>query len=451
MPSVVSFIHDLCYDDLSDDVRHMAENCLLDLIATQVGATTTRLSHIIRDYAASAYAGGDSTIFFDGRRLHPAGAALANAMTIDGLDCHDGHRLTKGHVGVNIIPAAAAMLQSPQRQREASGRELIAALVMGYEVASRAAIALHATVADYHTSGAWGAVGCAAVAARALGLDESQTRHALGIAEYYGPRSQMMRVIDHPTMLKDGSGWGAMAGVSAGFMAAGGFTGAPAITVEGRDVAGLWQDLGNRWRILETYFKPHAICRWAQPAMEGAVKISGEQHLAPENIQRVVVETFYEATCLNHPHPKDTEEAQYSLPFPLAATLIHGNLGHRQLVGDALHDPRVLELADKVELVSVDDLNNRFPAERLARVSVYTTDGSVHHSGMVAPRGDPESPWSDADFEGKYRWLAEGLLEPDRAEAILAAVRGVTEMDEVSRLFDLLAPPLLPGDSATAE
>ncbi|MFQ5611494.1 MAG: hypothetical protein ACE5H9_05120 [Anaerolineae bacterium] len=97
------------------------------------------------------------------------------------------------------------------------------------------------------------------------GLSAEQTRQAMGIAEYHGPRSQMMRCIDHPTMLKDGSGWGAMAGVNAGMLAAQGFTGAPALTVESEAVASCWADLGSRWLIMEQGFKPHAVCWWAQP------------------------------------------------------------------------------------------------------------------------------------------------------------------------------------------
>ena len=116
-------------------------------------------------------------------------------------------------------------------------------------------------------------MGCAAVTARRLGLNEDQTRHALGIAEYHGPRLPMMRGVDYPTMVKDGSGWGAMAGVSAGLMAGSGFTGAPALTVEGADVAGIWADLGDRWLITEQYFKPYAVCRWAQPAIAGALAL----------------------------------------------------------------------------------------------------------------------------------------------------------------------------------
>ena len=128
------------------------------------------------------------------------------------------------------------------------GREFITCLVLGYEIATRAGMALHATARDYHTSGAWNALGCAAIGARMLGLSADATRHALGIAEYHGPRSQMMRCIDHPTMVKDGSGFGALAGVSAACLAADGFTGAPALLIEGEAEAPFWRDLGTAGR-----------------------------------------------------------------------------------------------------------------------------------------------------------------------------------------------------------
>ena len=180
-------------------------------------------------------------MLFDGRIVSPAGAALAGGMTIDALDGHDGHKLTKGHVGCGVFPAVLALAEA---EEQLSGEEFLTTLVIGYEIGTRAGIALHRTACDYHTSGAWVAVACAALGARMLGLDRARTRDAIGIAEYHGPRSQMMRCIDHPTMLKDGSGWGAMAGVSAAYLAADGFTGAPAITIEGDDVADLWGDLG---------------------------------------------------------------------------------------------------------------------------------------------------------------------------------------------------------------
>ena len=155
---------------------------------------------------------------------------MQGALQIDALDAHDGHKLTKGHVGCGVLPALLAFTQAEHLQDD---REFLAALVVGYEIGTRAGIALHRTACDYHTSGAWIAIAAAALGARTLKLNTTKTREAIGIAEYHGPRSQMMRVIDQPTMVKDGSGWGAMAGVSAAYLAAEGFTGAPAVTVEG--------------------------------------------------------------------------------------------------------------------------------------------------------------------------------------------------------------------------
>ena len=158
-------------------------------------------------------------------RASASGAAFANAATIDGFDAHDGHPLTKGHAGCGCF---AALLAFAGDGLALSGSEALGHLLLGYEVAIRAGIALHATAAEYHTTGAWVSIATASIGARMLGLDKASLREAIGIAEYHGPRSQMMRCIDFPTMVKDGSGWGAMAGVMAAHLAREGFTGAPA-------------------------------------------------------------------------------------------------------------------------------------------------------------------------------------------------------------------------------
>jgi 2-methylcitrate dehydratase PrpD len=137
-------------------------------------------------------------------------------------------------------------------------------------------LALHASVADYHCSGAWNALGCAAVAARLLAFDAPRIRQALGVAEYFGPRGQILRACESPTMVKDGSGWGAHVGVTAALLARDGFTGAPALTIERDDARAFWDDLGSRWRIREQYFKAYPVCRWAQPAVEARTSLAAD-------------------------------------------------------------------------------------------------------------------------------------------------------------------------------
>jgi len=361
-------------------------------------------------------------------------------MTIDALDIHDGYLPVKGHAGAAVVPAALATV-SVDGGRSVSGQELLTTVVIGYEVALRAGVALHATACDYHTSGAWSAIGCAAMTARTLELAANQTRHALGIAEYHGPRSQMMRCIDHPTMLKDGSGWGAMTGVSAALLARAGFTGAPAVTVEAPESAATWADLGTRWRITEQFFKPYAVCRWAQPAIAGTLALQKEHRLPLAAIERIQVVTFHQATRLACRHPTTTEEAQYSLPFPVAAALVHGQLGLSQLSGVGLHDPQVLRLADCIELVDDPVMSGRFPAERVARVRIETTDGVVFDSDEVQAPWDAADPPTDEALIEKFRWLASDSLSAKRADELLDIVWNCAEVTDVGRLSALLAAP----------
>ncbi len=403
----VGWLHVLRFEDLPLPVVRQAKRCLLDLLGVASAGQGTRMAGITANFAAAQLGGSPGArILFDGRRVSPSGAAFAGASMIDSFDAHDGHALTKGHAGVAILPAVLALADSGARM---DGRELLTSIVLGYEVATRAGIALHASACDYHTSGAWNALACAAVGARHLGLDPARTREALGTAEYHGPRSQMMRCIAYPSMVKDGSGWGALAGLSAAYLARDGFTGAPAITVEDAAHAALWADLGQRWRILEQYFKPYPVCRWAQPAMEAAAMLLRTHRLESSRIARIEVRTFTEAAALAVAAPRTTEEAQYSLPFPLAALLVHGAVGADAIAGPGLRDEAVVRLAERVALVADPQFSARFPAERIAQVTLVLDDGTALRSEPTTARGGTDSPLSDAEVSAKFHRLATSL------------------------------------------
>ncbi len=435
---VIDYIHNLRWEDMPDDVKNQARRCLLDTIGTAIAGRKTDLSRIIYDFAAAAYGGNEARLWLNGRSVSIPGAALAHGMTIDALDIHDSCRPVKGHAGVALVPAALA---AAGKYGPISGKELLTTLVMAYDIAIRAGTAQHATVCDYHTSGSWSALGCAAILARWMGLDAAKTRHALGIAEYHGPRSQMMRCIDFPTMVKDGSGWGAMAGVSAAQMAQLGFTGAPAIVVEEERVAPYWQNLGNDFAIMIQYFKPYAVCYWAQAPIAGALKLKNEHGLAVDDIAVVRVHTFHEATRLAMRRPQNTEEAQYSLPFPVAMALHHGQLGYAELHGEALFDEAVLALADRVEMVDDDVFNARFPSERLARVQIETQDGRLFDSGEMRPLWDLTAQATDDELRQKFRWLAGAGLSDGQIGALETAVWQCEELDDITPIIEMLNPP----------
>jgi 2-methylcitrate dehydratase PrpD len=437
----ISFIHDLAFADLPPDVVAQAQRCLLDLIGVAASGAETDLARIVCRQAVRLFGSPESgaRMMMDGRRASAAGAAYAGASLIDSFDAHDGHVLTKGHAGVAILPALLAVIDA--EGLAPTGRDLLVALVLGYEIATRAGIALHASVADYHTSGAWSALGCAAVAARLLRLSLGQTREALGIAEYHGPRSQMMRCIDFPTMLKDGSGWGALAGISAAYLAQDGFTGAPAITMEAAGQAALWADLGTRWRIREQYFKPYPVCRWAQPAVEAVHSLLQTHGLTAADVAEVEIRSFAAAARLASAAPTTTEEAQYSLPFPVAAMIVHGRIGAAEITGGGLTDPAVLAVSRSLRLVEDPGFTARFPAERLAVATILTRDSRRLTSTPMPARGNPENPLAAEEIGAKFRALA-ARLGAVRIAALEAAVAALAEPDADSRaLAELLLVP----------
>ena len=441
-PSLDRFVHDLSFDALPDPVVRQAKRCLVDLAGTAAAGVGTSLSAIIRAHAVEQYGSGGrgARMIFDGRRVSPVGAALAGGTIVDSFDAHDGHVLTKGHAGAAVLPGLLAVLDAVEAPMD--GKEFLTSLVLGYEIAIRAGIATHRISPDYHTSGAWNALGVAALAARRLGLGTGKLRHALGIAEYHGPRSQMMRCIDHPTMLKDGSGVGAMVGIGAAFLARDGFSGAPALVVESADTADIWDDLGTRWRILEMYFKPYPVCRWAHPAIRAVLDLRAAHAIVSDAVNSIEIHTFHEAAMLDHPAPADTEQAQYSLPFPVAAALVRGKLGPADIDGPALHDPAVLDLARRIRLFEDPALSARFPAERYASARITLCDGRMFECAPVPAHGDCDTPLSDRQITAKFLEAAQPTLTGADAAAMLQAIEDLEAPAAFERFIArVLSPP----------
>ncbi|MEO9819478.1 MAG: MmgE/PrpD family protein [Yoonia sp.] len=412
-PSVEVFILGLTPTDIPSDVLHMARRCLVDTIAVWAAGTTTAPSRIARDHAAKRYP-GTLPMPFDGRVVNPVGLAFAGAATVDALDAHDGHQECKGHASVALVPALFAELGRDSCTMDA----LLCHLVVGEEVAIRCGLSLHATAPDYHSSGAWNALGCAAIASRLRGLTQDKTRQALGIAEYYGPRAQMMRCIEHPTMVKDSSSWGALTGVSAADLAEDGFTGAPALTVEAPEVAGIWSDLGSRWRILESNFKAYPVCRWAHPPVEAILALMRSENISIPEIESITVHTFHEATRLAARRPKDSDMAQYSLPLAVALALRFGTILPEYLLPENYDNPDIWSLVDIVAFEENDECNAAFPGERYAFVTLELKAGGHVKSDFKAARGNYDAPLSDHELIEKLQLFARKVLDDDTRASI---------------------------------
>lgn len=403
-----------------------SKRCLLDLIGVAAAATRTPLAEKARRYVTSQHAGQRPLLFASGS-ASPTGVALHGAWLIDAFDAHDGQVLTKGHAGVALLPGLIAL---PEMET-LSGREFLGLLALGYEVSTRAGIALHATACDYHTSGAWNALGVAAFGSRLLNLDRDRLHEALGIAEFYAPRSQMMRCIDHPTMLKDGSGWGAMAGVAAALLARDDFTGAPAVTVTSSEVQGIWADLGQRWYLFEQYFKTYPVCRWAQPAVEAVLTLRDTIH-SSQRIERIEIHTFHEAKRLATHRPATTEQAQYSLPWSVACAVADGTIDAESVTA-RLGDAALHALSERVTVIEADRYNARFPARRWAHARVLLSDGHWLESVPYEARGNPDNPLTYEEIVAKYHALADPVLGP-----VATTLRHVVETLEQRSARELL-------------
>src|SRR5918998_2849496 len=433
---VVEFARTTRWGDLPADVRSQAIRCVLDLCGAAVAGSRARAARSTAGYALYAHGSGPSTIIGTGAGSTSVGAALANGFAASALDIDDGYRPVKGHPGAVVFPAVLAAAE----EAKSSGVEFLTALVVGYEVAMRAGRLLHALYDHYHGSGAWAPIGAAAGVARLLGCDAQQAWHALGIAEFHAAMAPEMRSVEHPSMLKDGIGWGAMVGVASAELAARGFTGIPALFDAGDSGRHLTESLGDEYLILDLYFKLYACCRWAQPAIEGALSAARQIGATATDVARVRVHTFEAATHLRSAAPRTTEEAQFSLPWPIACALIDGVVGPEQVSGESLSDTARRELAARVELVVDPELERAFPEQALAWVEIQTTGGSRARSNISAAPGDADTPLGDEELTDKFRRLTDPVLGADLAERLASVIRELPASVSLKEITKLLRP-----------
>jgi 2-methylcitrate dehydratase PrpD len=277
----------------------------------------------------------------------------------------------------------------------------------------------------------------AACAGRLLGLARSHLREALGTAEYHAPIAPMMKGIDVPCMGKDSLGWGNMTGLVSVLMARRGFTGVEPFFSDAPQKEWLTA-LGKKYEILNLYFKPYAACRWAQPAVAGCLKLVKDHNLEPTDLAAVKVRTFKAAASLTRRPPRNTEEAQYNLAFPVAAALLDGVVGPAQVLPPRLFDKDILDLAGRLEVDVDPTFEDRFPAKAMASVEIITRDGRRFDSGPVEARWEPPDTLpSDNELKEKFIWLTSPVLGQPRAHELLQLVWQFEKAADARQLIKL--------------
>lgn len=445
--ALAELIANTSFEDLPSEVVWEAKRRIADVVGAGLAGSRTFVGTRITEFASGMDKSETCLIWGTGKRSSPAYAALANGTMTFHLELDDVHRTSNTHPGVTTIPAALALAEA----RGLSGRDLLTAVVLGYEAQIRVGLAVSPSIFVDRTflpPGTQGVFGAAAAAAKLLGLDATTTAGALGTASYIGPlapfESFRLGAPSKDTIM----GWANHAGLHAAQLAAHGF-GGPDSALEGQyghfrtvsqhfDMDRFFRGLGQSFEILRTGFKPYACCRQHHTAIDAVMELKEKHEIMPEQVECIRHRTFVVASRGSNTKPDSVQAAKYSAPYTIAAALALGRNERPQYAMELIEDPSLLHLASKVEVLPDAELEALYNEKWASIVEVTLKDGRVLTARRDLPKGEPEHPLSDAELKEKFLSLASDCVSVDRAKAIWDAIFKLDEMADVSTLTRLL-------------
>jgi 2-methylcitrate dehydratase PrpD len=432
MTRVAEFVKNLKFEDLDQGTIQTAKACLLDFIGAVLGGAETKAGDVSLRFAKIfCTSPAESTIWCTGEKTSPFCATFLHGTIGSALDIDDGHRMAVGHPGGVIIPAVISIAEEMRR----SGREVIEALVCGYEVGIRSG---NISIPISAGSGRWGSLGAAVAVAKLLSLDLEEIQQALNISATFTPAAPVeedLQKFGFMPMTKFSSGWGGVVGICSAFLSKEGFTGISS-TVD-FSLSSL-ADFGQSFEIKNVYFKPYTSCRYTHPAIEGILQLMKDHRdITKDTIARIVIRTFSKAAHLKEVRPRTMESAQYSIPFLLGAAVIDGRVTHEQIVEDRLSNPEVLSIADRVEIIHKQELDNFFPREIPTEVTVETTLGRQYTTKVNTPKGDPKNPIHWKELIDKFRELTKKRIPQRIAEEVIKKVEDLEKLGNIAELTHL--------------
>lgn len=392
---------------------------MLDLLGEAMAGFGQESARAARNFGRRFFPGGPAGVWFTRTGLSPAGAAFCNAVAGSALDLDDGNRAAGGHPGAALVPAAMAVAQV----LNSSGRDMLAALAIGYEVAVRAAAARYPATMDTFSTGRWCGFGAAAARCWLEGRGPEVLSHAMAVSGIHAPLQSASAYSRFGHHAKEGIPWGTLTGLAAVDLAVQGFAG-PLDIWDHPDYyrhEAITEGFGAEWAILGTYFKPYACCRWLHAALD-AWRILAGQGLGPGEVERVEVLTFKRAIGLNNrPDPASLEQAQFSLPFCLAVAALKEPEALLPMSADLLGERQLTAFARKVSLHHDAGMEAAFPGRAGTKLVVHTTRGTLSKE-VQHRRGDPANPLPDEELTAKFLKLSGALTGREKAQAIVRAV-----------------------------
>lgn len=443
-----AWVAGLRYEDVPAEVIQHTKICLLDALGCALFGSAQEWSRIAAEVAVSSSGGGGALLLGHVDTASAADAALVNGTAVHGYEIDDVHVSSSYHPASVSIPAALALLS----RRQGSGRDLLLAIVAGYEAGIRVGICAGTThsTSGYHVTGTVGPIGAAATSAKLLGLDELRATHAIAVGAtqasgLYAARMGAMAKRFH-------AGRASQSGVIAALLAERGFTGSlEAIeapfggfmsTLHGQFPAEtVLNGLGSRWETSKVGFKVYSACASAHTTVD-AVEAMVAQGLTAENLSKLTIwmtKKGYTNVGWRY-SPGEVVSAQMNASFTAAVKLLDGDAFVRQYQKERLADPRILSLIDRVEIKHDPELDKAGASKRHAvKAQAELSDGRRLEVTVVDRLGSAERPVPVERIQQKFRTLVAGVMEPETAQKLEAFVGEIESKESLAGLFSLLS------------
>lgn len=434
----------LRYDDLPQTVVHAAKRTLLDYLGVVIAGSGTEIARTVVDCLVATEERGSASVIGTRQRMSPMDATLANGTAASALELDGGHSQASMHIMAVCAPAILAAAQA----RNSGGKDIILATAVACEVASRIGVAASGAVTrGFNGTSLLGAFGAAIGVAKILGSEVKATTHALGLA---GTNAGGMYGVAGGWL----DGWSISVGRTGreGYLCAvlaeRGIAGPSDILDGPKGIGALYNGgpfdrdvvlagLGREWLMSGMYVKIYPCCRILHSTIEAGISLRQKIGKETERIERIVIETSAASAQLANKNVDSMLDAQFSLPYGVAAALVFGPPRLEHFEESARRHPAVLRLVDRVEVVQSDDpdiADRRFPA----RVRVVTdTDTTV--ATVLEPSGGADNPVSDANLNDKFSLLVEPAIGGEIAGRIRETVWDLNGEDNGSRLFTLVS------------
>lgn len=431
---LAEYVTGLSFEDLPDGVVHQAKRVLLDSVGTMfMGARWEEAAGISR-YLRGLGAGRECTVVGAEFKTSCPLAAFANASYAQVHDCNDGHREAaafggSSHPGRVAIPTALAVGE----KLSLSGEEVIAAIVVGYDVATRVRGMKERPPAAAYSS--------AAISSRLMGLDADRVLFAMGIAGYHSPRNYPGNRGYDTNFLSNG--YSAKVGVEAAMLAAQGLKGPPLGDDRRLSTRFAERGLGREFEVMNVYIKPYPTCRMTHGAIDAILEIRREVDLDPSKVEEVTVKQLTHGMYITDDKVGDDsyyKTCQFNLPYIAACAIVDGTVGENQFTKERIADPEVHALAEKIKVIPNEDLDAIYPEDcRPTVVEIRTTDRETYTKRVDYPKGDPRNPLTDDELFDKFlRWAGPSITE-ERASEIKRAIFELDGLEDVSEFTALLS------------